>query len=371
MSGRYVLYRENSDGGFQLKFDASLFGYAPDGRLKDAVRVIVYNEEIMRSYSVGTVLGYDNQEIELPVRNIVGDTFCLIARRTDDKGEEIYDFLRPDKKDSGAFIYHLSETEGKITIEDAGDFIGATLLMGSVAVMDGPKGNVRPNNIFKPHTADLEGIRIENPCAGYGGAFKETYEELKQRFVEDMGKNYTAVTEKDYEDIVRSTPGLCINKARAYYRQGENLVKIAVLPDLEDEKPVLTDIYRRVISDRLEDHRLLTTRFELVDPLVTAVNVRLTVYVKSRFEGCREEIEKVIRDKTDYLHSDRNFGDVLRFEELFRAVEELPSVDYIYELLMKPDQAKLAHLRESDIYPEENVLLITGDINLEIITLHG
>ncbi|MCR4909366.1 MAG: baseplate J/gp47 family protein [Lachnospiraceae bacterium] len=364
--GRYCLYERGENGNFSLTFDRDIFGFEPE-RHKDAVRVVIYSEEIMRRYRVGEVLGYDDQELELPVSRIVPESFCLIAKRLDENGVPFYDFVRPEKDGEDALFYHLLENDGKIVIEDAGAFIGAELFMGGCAVTEGPKGNIRAlNHLRAPGFEDS--ADFINPAEGTGGVFRETLKETRERFREDVYTPYTCVTEEDYERLTASTPGLCIRKTRANMNEMENIVHIAVLPGTDEEFPKLSEAYRKAIEERLDERRLINTRFQILSPVYVGVSVRATVYIKRHYSDCREKIEERFRSMIRYADSEKNFGEVLQFEEVFRAVEELDCVEFIYELAMRPENGKYATLKNSNIHPAENALLYPGNIDLELIT---
>ncbi len=363
-NGRYCLYEKNKNGGFSLTFDKRIYGFEP-AAVKDTVRLVLYSEEVMRKYHVGQVLGYDEQELQLPFDHIVPESFCLIAKKRDDDGEDRYHFVRPGKKEDGALNYRLYEDTGLIVIEDAGDFIGAELFIGALAITEGPKGNVRAGNRFIPYGMSGD---FYNPGPGTGGAFRESMEEVSLRFREDVYTPYTCVTEKDYEKIVRETPGLCIKKVHAKMDELQNIVHISVMPGTDEEFPKLTPEYMSAIEKTLSERRLITTRFMIKRPVYAAVSVRGTVYVRRHFTDCRKQIEDRIRHALDYLDSDKNFGDPLTFEELLGAIEDLDCVEYVHELFMRPDNLSRATLKESSIYPGENCLLYPGNIDMEIIT---
>ncbi|MBQ7584242.1 MAG: baseplate J/gp47 family protein [Lachnospiraceae bacterium] len=364
LNGRYCLYERGEKGRFTLTFDKRIYGFEP-AKVKDAVRLTLYTEEVMRKYHVGSVLGYDGQEIDIPFEHIVPESFTLIAKRIKDDGEEIFDFVRPGKGSDGALIFHLIEGAGRIVIEDAGDFIGAELYIGSLAVTEGPKGNIRAGNIFK-----AEGLNrsFYNPGPGTGGAFREKTEDVRNRFREDVYTSYTCVTAPDYEAVVARTPGLCIKKVHAVMDELQNVVHISVMPGTDDGFPKLTPEYRNAISKTLSERRLITTRFMILPPVYVGVSVRTTVYVKRHFTDSREQIEQRIRRIVNYLESEKNFGETLTFEEVFSGIEDLPCVEYVYELFMRPDSLKAAALKEGDIHPGENCLLYPGRIDVEVIT---
>ena len=363
--GRYCIYHEEPDGTVSFEFSEKQFGYGPI-KNKESVRVIIYNEEIMRRYNVGKVIGFDDQEIQLPVRRIVHETFFLIARRKDEEGY-YYDFVRPERKNEGDLYYHLLEGEGRIIIEDPGDYIDADLFMGSVAVMSGDKGNIHAGSYI---SIDDESVPdgFYNPGPGTGGCFRENLDQVKERFLIDMRTPYRAVTAEDYEYIVQTTPGLCIRKAKAAITSNDNNVKVVVLPDSDERFPKLSGIYVQKIKERLSDRRLITSRFTIVNPNYVAVGVKATVYVKRHYADPAKQIEDRIRGQLDYINSDRNFGERLMFEDVFRSIEDLECVEYVYDLALHSENSKLAALKEYDIFPRFDVLLYPGDIQLEIVT---
>ena len=362
--GRFYTLEHERYGVNTFSFDRRRFGFAPD-KLKNAVKIMVYSEEMMRRFYLGIVQGYDAQELELPVKNIVAESFCIIAKRTDENGEEIFDFVRPNYYEEDSLTYYLLENEGKIVIEDAGVFIGAALYMGSCSITRGQEGNIRKGNHFRTGK-NLQDIVFVNEGPGTGGCFRESIADVRERFLADMNKPYTAVTAADYESIVKSAPGLCIHKVRAVLREERNEVQIAVKPGTDERFPKLSDTYRKSLEQLLEKKRLLTTRVEIVPPVYLPINVKGVIYVKRHYEREQGLIEQTIREQLDYLESERNFGDVLKFDEVFRAVENLECVEYIYDLTLHPQYPGTAKIRDNDIYPNEDCLCYAGDIQLEI-----
>lgn len=362
--GRFYTLEHERYGVNTFSFDRRRFGFAPD-KLKNAVKIMVYSEEMMRRFYLGIVQGYDAQELELPVKNIVAESFCIIAKRTDENGEELFDFVRPNYYEEDSLTYYLLENEGKIIIEDAGVFIGASLYMGSCSITRGQEGNIREGNRFRTGK-NLQDIEFVNVGPGTGGCFRESIADVRKRFLADMNKPYTAVTAADYESIVKSAPGLCIHKVRAVLREERNEVQIAVKPGTDECFPKLSDTYRKSLEQLLEKKRLLTTRVEIVPPVYLPINVKGVIYVKRHYEREQGLIEQTIREQLDYLESDRNFGDVLKFDEVFRAVENLECVEYIYDLTLHPQYPGAAKIRDNDIYPNADCLCYAGDIQLEI-----
>ncbi len=364
--GRFYDRIDTDLGRMTIRFDKAVRGFGPE-RGRDCVRVVLYTEDVMRKYRVGKVLGFDHQRMSLPYKRIVPHNFSIIARRIDDDGEEFFDFVRPEKNEDGSLFYHLYESDGEIEIEDAGDFIGAELFLAGVAVHEGADGNIRAGNHLIS-VGENTGNSYYNPGEGKGGAFRETLEDVRRRFLKDMDMAYTAVTTKDYESIVKSTPGLCIHKAHARMDDTKNLVSIAVKPGTDEEFPRLPELYSTIIMKRLDQRRLLTSRIELVQPVYTEVNVKGTVYVKLHYDNSEQEIIETVKHHIDYLNSDKNFGDRLHFDEVFHAIEMLDCVEFVYDLSIRPKSMAAAKMEDADIIPAYNCLLYPGQINIETVT---
>ncbi len=372
-NGRFYQRVEDVDENGQevdsYLFDKQVTGYGP-AKVKNAVRIVSYTERMMKQYALGQVYGYDHQEIFLPVQNVVTDSFCILAKRVTVDGEELYDFVRPNRYEEGNLVYYLLENEGKIVIEEPGDFIGAELYIAACAITRGQDGNVRAGNRFMAEGVG-RGITFYNPGVGTGGCFRESIQDVKRRFAEDIKKPYTVVTAQDYEGLVAKTPGLCIRKVHACYWEADSTVRIAVMPNVDEPFPKLSATYRKVLEKRVEERRLLNTRVEIAEPVYLPIHVTGVLYVNQHYqEEDRKQIEDCIRENVDYIYSDRNFGEVLQFDQVFRALESLDCVGYIADLTMYPQNLGMAQVKENNIIPAYNCLCYAGNISLELRTYH-
>ncbi len=364
--GRFFDVEHVGFGQFEFHFDKERFGFAPR-RMKNAVRVVCYTEDSSSKYELGQIYGYDNQEIRLPYEHIVRSSFCLLAERTLADGSKVYDFVRPEKPGEGSFYYHLHENEGTIVIEDAGSFIGARLLLASCATSSGSAGNVRAGKHFEAKDVP-EDVIFYNPGPGVGGRYAETFDEMKERFQLDVRTPKVAVTAVDYERIVCSTPGLCIRKATAMMDYDSHCVRVVVLPELGIDGWEMEDTYVNSIMERLEQTRLLTTRVQLSEARYLPVNVRGKIQAKQgRVEKVREAAEEVLRRYLDYRTNEKHFGEKLKFDEVYRALERIPDVICVYELWIKAQGAGLYKMENDDILPAPDCLCVPQDIDIEIL----
>ena len=367
VTGRYYQVERLGFGRYQFMFDKNKYGYSA-GSYINGIKLVAYNEEMMQQYYLGELYGYEKQRIDLPIKNLIREGFAVIARRVNEAGEPVYDFIKPDSQKENEFLYTLYEAEGWIQIEEAMDFVGAKLFLCGCASTQGEEGNVRAGNKFMPAGYQTQ-ISFHNPAKGSSGRLLESLSEVRQRFIEDVNEHYTAVEVSDYERIVKTTPGLCIHKVKAVMNKEKNQVQIAVKPYSKENYPKLSQLYQNAIYERLEGRRLLTTKIELMQPVYVEVSVQGTIYAKSHYEGSREQIEKVVREELDYINSNKNFGQRLHFDELFHKIEALDCVEFVYELTANSKNNQFAVKVGLDIQPADHCLLIPGEINLEINTV--
>lgn len=367
--GRYYRKERIDQRSFAIVFDKKRFGCAP-GRFRDAVRIVIYSEEMLRGYCLGNVYGYDEQKISLPGEHVVLSDFSVIAGQIMPNGETVYDFLKPGRQNGQEMYFSLDEREGTLVIHDPGKYVGAKLYLGAIAVTRGSEGNVRAGNVFVPVQQRLCGGsgRFRNPAPGRGGAFEESFEHMRKRVVRELSRAETAVTPADYEALVRQIPGLCIKKVHAWMEHEKNEVQIAVLPGSGEAFPQLSEKYLLTIKAWLDARRLLSTVIRVRQPVYTAVSVSGIIYVKPHYEGSREQIEAALLSALDYVHGSMGFGERLRFDRIFHEVERLACVSYIHELVVSPQSGAYAAMDGADIIPAPDCLLYPGRIKLDILS---
>lgn len=368
--GRYYTIGEDEEGYTSYRFDKSGFGYGPE-KGRSCVRVLVYNEEIMKQYKLGTVLGYDNQEIILPVNHIVNESFFVVAKTVDENGGYKYDFVRPGRSEDGNMYYLLNDRDGVMVIKDAGDYIGAELFMGGCAVYHGHHGNIREGNILKTEGL-CKGVTFMNPAKGFGGTFPEDLESVRSRFIADIDRPYTAITAADYELLALTTPGLIVRKAAAHFDESGSRVYVAVLPgDNKNKYPLLSDDYIGRISARLNERRLLITKSKVIRTVPVKVNVRATVYVKPHFDNCEDTIVKAVYDFLNYVDSDKRIGECVKFDEVFKSIESLSCVEYVHSLNIRAAKSTHDQSEDMDIKPIWNGLVVPGNISIDVVTYNS
>ncbi len=334
---------------------------------QEEILLTAYTKEFMYAYELGTVYGYDNESIELPAKHIVEKDFSILAEQRKEHGSQYY-LLYPEKTDKSGFLYQLEKEEGRIHILESGELTGCKLYLGGMAQSMGLEGNISAGKELLPAGYET-GVKFINPAPAKDGCYEESMEELLLRYRQDIKTVHQAVCARDYERIVKNIPGLCIDKVKAYKKAEDNAVHVVVRPSMPKLEARLSKQYKRMIEFALDRHRLLGTAVILEQPVYLPVHVYGKIAVREQYTNAEKIIQHTIYKYLDYIHSERNFGEMLKFDEIFSAIEKLDCVVSIRNLSIKPAHLSLAALEGVDICPVPNCLLYPGDIRIETETM--
>lgn len=372
-TGRFYLRQDEPDGSVVLRFDRAWFGFGPDDG-PDAVCAVCYALDTLHRRWIGTAYGYEDQQIELPdLRAVLSDGFSILAELPLPGGQTGYYRIEPNDTREDSLCYTVEAPDGILRIHHNGMSGAVRLYLCDAATTAGEAGNLRAgarlNAAPDPNFPDEPvGVFYYAPGRGVGGRSSETAEQLRRQLIEMLRGRSSAVSEADYEQAVRTTPGLCIHKVRAVADERHNLVRLTIKCYTENDKPALPEYYRQKITRRLEQYRMIATRIELRQPQYVPIDVTAVVHVRKHYENTRAELEALLQRELDYINSEHNFGEIIRFTELYRKLEMQPGVDSVYMLAMHPAPGTDAVMQGADIILGESSLCYLGSLTLEINT---
>ena len=377
-SGPYRLYREDPSaarqgrffrsesrqGGIALYFEGGVTPWdGPDG-----IRVVCFDGDMIHHRLLGRVYGYDRQEIVLDlVENVLSDRFLLALEEEGRGGVSAFTFVAPGEEGPDGFRYHLNAQGNRVIIDEPGAG-GYHLLLAGCVTTQGALGNLRPGARLELR-GGYDGQEIEEqffcPAPGRFGVSHESTEQLRVRFSNGMRRTSVAVQTRDYEQLVRETPGLCIHKVKAMAFGAQNLIRIVVKPHAEQPLPKLSEEYLQQIREHLEPRRMLTTRFEICQPRYVPVGVKVILSIRGMAAYAREETETLLRECLDYVNGPQNFGGWVRFHEIYQKLNALPFVDGVDALNLFPE-GRDGVLVGGDIRLEDDSLCYPGTIQLTL-----
>lgn len=363
--GRF--YRKIPVGNNRYYYCFNKNGRYHPAHCEKSLRIVCYGEEAFTKRFVGNLYGYDNQVFELPIKNIFDGDFMLLTEYENREGETVYDFVKPGMTNDETLNFILVGDNDRILVTNPGNYAGARLYIANLSVFAGAEGNVRKGNEF--HVSDRPEIVFYNPAEGRGGRKKESMEALRKRFAGDMMYPGCAVNREDYRRIVMRTPGLAVHKVRAVMDKAGNSVSIAVKPYGTSAMPKLSKVYKEEIMKYIEDKRLITTKVKLRSPVYVPINVYCIIYVKKYAEHCWKKVIALLREKLDYVTDNHDFGEKIIYGDLFRAIESVEGVEYVYSLSIKAGNNKHITMAGYDIILKEDSLCYPGNIVVDTKTI--
>lgn len=218
----------------------------------------------------------------------------------------------------------------------------------------GRAGNVARSTITVLRSSIPYIARVENREAARGGVDGETVEEAKSRAPVSLRAQERAVTARDYEELAhRAAPEaariscLAADAAEA----GENAVRVLVVPQavpdrggrLRFEQLVPGEELLSRVTGFLDERRPLGTRLAVGPPFYQGVTVVATLHSfrAAEAERVRAEALDVLYAYLDPLRGGAHgegwpFGRPLRAGEVFAALQRVPGVELVDEVLLHP-----------------------------------
>lgn len=334
---------------------------------KDAIQIVCYNEKALNQINLGKLYGYDNQLYDLSIQNLYDADFMLMLQYENEIGEMVYSFVSPGNTEYDELNFILANDNRKLLVTNPGIYEGAELFIANMSVFNGEDGNVREwNEYFKDSDKD---IKFYNPMKGIEGRKKENIEVLRNRFAKEIHTSDCAVTKEDYERIVKMTPGLAIHKVKAVCDEKKNKVLLVVKPFGPGNMPKLSEIYKKEITNYIEDKRMITTKIQLQSPVYVPIDVHCIVYIKKYAKNSKKKVETLLYENLDYISGKNNFGETIRFSSIFKKIQSIEGVEYVHSLSMKARNNQNVKKIGYDIVLNDNCLCYPGNIAVVINTV--
>jgi len=145
-----------------------------------------------------------------------------------------------------------------------------------------------------------------------------------------------AVNMNDYENLVKNTPGVVVERVTAVPDSKNNLVNVIVIPKSSLHNPVPTSGFLRTINEYLNKHRMLTTQIKVSGPNYIQVSVSVDVEIQSTVNP--SEIKKKITDSLNkFLNPASSGNDKLGWKfgrpvfrsEIYAVIKNIYGVQFI------------------------------------------
>lgn len=312
--------------------------------------VVSCSQDIKDKLCLGSGTGMSGQNVKVDAKNVLDSDFeIMISEKIE--GEEVFykwksvnDFFSSGKYDKH---FVLNKDIGFIAFGDhehgmAPRIGDKNIMLCSLRYTMGESSNTKEgmiSSVFSKNKA-LKNARVRQIVPATGGRDAETLEHAQSRAAELFSRPGRAVTKKDYEDIVKKTPGLMFTNVKVLpdYMPGEdvqkqNCVTIAVR---WNRKVGLTlpQSFEKNIMNQINRYRLLNTKIKIVSPEYIGLIISGEIVVDSSYRESDMLIEKKI--KSFIKDTNKDLGQTLHFGDLFGMIDRLKYVSYLDKLRITP-----------------------------------
>ncbi|KOG91460.1 putative baseplate assembly protein [Streptomyces varsoviensis] len=329
---------------------------------------VAAHAEVVRDEPLGESSGVPGQRIRLANAPVVGDHPPLLLEVSDGEGwqswEVVGDFARSGPEDRHltldaatgeiAFGPSVRQADGEVHQFGAVPAKGAMIRATRYRTGGGRGGNVARGAIQVLRSSIPYIARVVNREAARGGVDGETVEEAKVRAPIALRAQERAVTARDYEELARRAAPetariACL--AADQHEHGDNAVRVLVVPQavsdrggrLRFEQLVPGDELLGRVTEFLDERRPLGTRLSVGPPFYQGVTVVATLHSfrAAQAERVRAEALDALYAYLDPLTGGAHgegwpFGRPLRSGEIFAALQRVPGVELVDEVLLHP-----------------------------------
>jgi predicted phage baseplate assembly protein len=256
--------------------------------------------------------------------------------------------------------------EGEILIAGEADTLGQA---GNVKA-----GRLESVQLEEPALWGLAGGEpaVWNPDNASGGSGRESDEACFLRCRRMLRQTNRAVTDRDYEELVRRTPGLMISNCRAVPanrlpRQDgslrENWVAVVVEPFSLRRARTLSDAYEANILRYLDGRRMLGTKVTLLSPEYIDIAVYAEILSQPQYVDARERIRAAV---AEYFRTGWEFGAPVLYSELYGIIDTLRCVSGIETLTIDAQGKGITRSIGGDVVLPYNGLAVLRSADIQV-----
>lgn len=390
MTGDFVLFRREGrifipyDGRVEKKIsDEAAFFFLPDREEKEdfEYRVICCEAGGKEALTIGEGSGLPDQTYEPGISGLCAEGMCIMMETVKGSGRYLSAELCDDLMQAGALdaVFFYEEDHGSIHFGDCDHGIApeGNLLFAAARSSLGPGGNVKEGSIRRFMDGE-RGIVVENRYPAAGGRNAETISESRDRLLKTQTQPARAVTNEDFERIVRNTPGLMIESARVILPAvteerrrdsgpGEECVTLVVKPCSAEITAHLSEAYRKNILRALEPKRMLGTRLNVLSPEYFGISVFAEIIAAGQERTARSRIEEAVADFFREIRA--VFGVSVRVSAVYGKIQVLDVVTEVSSLSLYAQGKGIRRSKSGNLilpsnglpYLKECVLSISSD----------
>lgn len=317
---------------------------------EEAFMVVSCDQDLKDKLSLGSGTGASGQSVEINLKNVLQSDFEIMISEMVN-GEEVFykwkctdDLYSSDKFDRH---YVMDREEGVLVFGDHEHGMAPRVGKNNIKICslrytNGENSDTKEGMISEVISKNkvLSAARIDQITPATGGEDTETLEHARARAANLFDKPGRAVTIKDYEEIVKRTPGLTFSSVKILpgYMEGEDVVRqnCVTIAVRWNKKVGLTlpKSFEKNIMNQINKYRLINTKVKVVSPVYVGVSIAGDIVTDPAYREKDKLIEKEIKDFIESINSE--FGQTLHFGDLFGMIDRLKYVSRLDKLRITP-----------------------------------
>ena len=328
--------------------------------------ILAYSgEDWYKSHAVlGTGHGFPNESFDLDENYVSYEDLELLVEEADRPGvyrkwEKREDFAGSGPEDRHFCVECMT---GRILFGNSihGMAPEGQVLLVSYSRVLGDGGNVKAARIQSFQDQSRMEIKVANRWDACGGQDEETVEEAFARVRRELTQFGNLVTAQDYEQMVRTTPGLRVQSCKAIFgtdqdgKGAEQTVRIVVKPYSMEIRPRLTSAFTRNILRHLDKKRLLGVRIKVLPPVYISLEVLVETVVHPQYQGAERMVEQAVKEYLAALKE--QFGGIISYSGLYGYIDRLDCVAGVRSLMLETKGNEVRRNSYGDmIFPENGI----------------
>ncbi|UHA73461.1 baseplate J/gp47 family protein [Paenibacillus sp. 481] len=398
MEQGFTLLRNPETKETVVEFGDGIHGaMPPDGR--QTIRLISYAPAFEQERWIGDSRGLPEQVYPLYKDNLLPEFFRLQVGERHDGYEELiwYDWTRVDDFDHSSSYdrhYVLDHEKGELLfgdheqgmIPEASERSNIRIIASKVG--GGQRGNIKSNSVFTHNerhemngisgsSTELLSLTGNNRFHGTGGVERETIEDAKGKITLALKKRHSAVTNEDFEEIVKSTPGLRVARSKALplykpglkdypARKSPTHMSVVVIPYSDALKPMPSQAFLQAIKAYIEPYRLLTTQVHIIAPVYVEITVQAVVAVEPNGKDVDLTILDVLNSHLQPLDlkdgtKGWTFGCTVHKGDIYGIIQTVKGVAFIQDLSIHAKGKEIHKAASGDIHIPPHGLVYPGN----------
>ena len=322
---------------------------------------------IKNQNTIGIGNGFPNQWFLVGFSDIWAETIEILVEHVDRRGyfdrwERVENFDESSPED---LHYVVDETENKIIF---GNGYRGMPPEGEIRITEGKRsfgviGNVKKGSI---HNVDADLFQVTNPDHAWGGTNAESLEECFFRFQYEIKNSSYAVTNYDFEELVKKTPGLMIQHVKATVElRTENSIHIVVHPFSLKQHKTLSQSYLKNIMNYIEPRCLIGTNVHILSPEYIHITLFMELEVYSHFRNPKQEIDGQL--KQYFSEIQKMIGKQVSYGEIYGVLESIACINRVVALAIDATGQGVERNMNGDVILPENGMACLEHIQYSIL----